>query len=173
MPAVSQGLASAKAVRRVLMNANERVAPPLRLAVLVSGSGSILEAMLGEGLPVSLVVADRHCRGLSIGERAGVPTQLLGRTEWDGSFNRDNYAVALADVFAHHHIDLVAMAGFGTVLGEPIFAAMPGRILNTHPALLPSFPGWHAVRDALAFGVKVTGCTIHVATPQVLSLIHI
>ena len=56
------------------------------------------------------------------------------------------------------------MAGFGTILGPDIFSVYPGRILNTHPALLPAFKGWHAVRDALAAGVKVTGCTVHVAT---------
>jgi phosphoribosylglycinamide formyltransferase-1 len=59
------------------------------------------------------------------------------------------------------------MAGWGTILGPAAFAAFPGRILNTHPALLPSFPGWHGVRDALAYGVKVTGCTVHVATEEV------
>ena len=59
------------------------------------------------------------------------------------------------------------MAGFGTILGAPVFDAYPNRIINTHPALLPSFPGWHAVRSAMDFGVKVTGCTIHVATPVV------
>ena len=56
------------------------------------------------------------------------------------------------------------MAGFGTILGPDIFSVYPGRILNTHPALLPAFKGWHAVRDALAAGVKITGCTVHVAT---------
>ena len=56
------------------------------------------------------------------------------------------------------------MAGFGTVLAEPVHAAFGGRILNTHPALLPAFPGWHAVADALAAGVAVTGCTVHLAT---------
>jgi phosphoribosylglycinamide formyltransferase-1 len=61
-------------------------------------------------------------------------------------------------------IDLVAMAGFGTVLGQPVHDAYPDRILNTHPSLLPAFPGWHAVRDALAAGVTQTGCTVHVAT---------
>ena len=61
-------------------------------------------------------------------------------------------------------IDLVAMAGFGTVLTEAVHDAFPGRILNTHPALLPAFPGWHGVRDALEAGVKVTGCTVHLAT---------
>jgi phosphoribosylglycinamide formyltransferase-1 len=59
------------------------------------------------------------------------------------------------------------MAGFGTIFGAAIHTAFPGRILNTHPALLPSFKGWHAVRDALAYGVKVTGCTVHVATLEV------
>jgi phosphoribosylglycinamide formyltransferase-1 len=64
-------------------------------------------------------------------------------------------------------VDLVAMAGFGTILGRGMFEAFPERIVNTHPALLPAFPGWHAVDDALAFGVKVTGCTVHVATEEV------
>src|SRR5439155_22266443 len=61
-------------------------------------------------------------------------------------------------------VDLVAMAGFGTILEKPIHDAFPDRIVNTHPALLPSFKGWHAVEDALAAGVKVTGCTVHLAT---------
>jgi phosphoribosylglycinamide formyltransferase-1 len=61
-------------------------------------------------------------------------------------------------------VDVVVMAGFGTVLGEPIHAAYPGRVLNTHPALLPAFPGWHAVADALAAGVSETGTTVHIAT---------
>ena len=64
-------------------------------------------------------------------------------------------------------VELVAMAGFGTILGKAMFDAFPGHILNTHPALLPSFPGWHGVEDALAYGVKVTGCTVHVATEEV------
>ena len=59
------------------------------------------------------------------------------------------------------------MAGFGTILAKPIFDRFAGHILNTHPALLPSFPGWHAVDDALSYGVKVTGCTVHVATEEV------
>ena len=59
------------------------------------------------------------------------------------------------------------MAGWGTILAPAAFAAYPGRILNTHPSLLPSFPGWNAVREALAYGVKVSGCTVHVATEEV------
>src|SRR5204862_1111661 len=64
-------------------------------------------------------------------------------------------------------VGLVVMAGFGTVLDKPVHDAYPGQILNTHPALLPAFRGWHAVEEALAAGVKVTGCTVHVATLEV------
>ena len=136
------------------------------MAVLVSGSGTLLEAMLQAGLPVALVVADRPCRGLDVAAGA-VPSILLERTEWTSSFDRDVYARELLDLLTDHDIDLVAMAGFGTVLGAPIFEAMQERIINTHPALLPAFPGWHAVRQALEYGVKISGCTIHVATPVV------
>ena len=73
----------------------------------------------------------------------------------------------IVDRLEAHDIDLVVMAGFGTILAKPIFDRFAGRILNTHPALLPSFPGWHAVDDALSYGVKVTGCTVHVATEEV------
>jgi phosphoribosylglycinamide formyltransferase-1 len=70
-------------------------------------------------------------------------------------------------LLVEREVDLVVMAGFGTVFAASIHDAFPHRILNTHPALLPSFKGWHGVRDALAYGVKVTGCTIHVATLEV------
>ena len=66
-----------------------------------------------------------------------------------------------------HGVELVVMAGFGTILDKPVHDAYPGQILNTHPALLPAFRGWHAVEEALAAGVKVTGCTVHVATLEV------
>src|SRR5439155_25530822 len=66
-----------------------------------------------------------------------------------------------------HGVELIAMAGFGTILEKPIHDAFPNRILNTHPALLPAFKGWHAVSAALAAGVKVTGCTVHLATLEV------
>ena len=70
----------------------------------------------------------------------------------------------MRDALLDASVDLVAMAGFGTVLDAPVHEAFPERILNTHPALLPQFPGWHAVEDALAAGVSETGCTVHVAT---------
>ena len=79
------------------------------------------------------------------------------------SFDRESYTDAVTAALSSANIDLVAMAGFGTVLGQSVHEAFAGRILNTHPALLPSFPGWHGVEDALAAGVTVTGCTIHLA----------
>lgn len=123
--------------------------------------------MIRASLPIQLVLADRPCRGLEIATDAGIDAVLLERQEWGTGFDRDSYSRELADVLASHHIDLVAMAGFGTILEAPVFEAFDGSIINTHPALLPSFPGWHGVRDALDYGVKVTGCTIHVATPKV------
>lgn len=135
----------------------------VRIAVLVSGTGSILTAMLDAGVPVAVVVADRPCRGLGLATDRGIPSELVERTSFGPDFDRDAYSQRLADVLTDHRVDLVVMAGFGTILSQPMHQAFPDRILNTHPALLPSFPGWHAVRDALAHGVKVSGCTVHVA----------
>ncbi|MGH9131621.1 MAG: phosphoribosylglycinamide formyltransferase, partial [Acidimicrobiales bacterium] len=139
----------------------------MRIGVLASGRGSILEALLGAGLPVVVVVTDRSCEASEVAKRAGVPTHTVLRRDWGNSFDRLAFTHALVDVLGDHQVDLVAMAGFATVLDKPIFEAWPGRILNTHPALLPSFRGWHAVAEALAAGVKVTGCTVHIATPVV------
>ncbi len=89
----------------------------------------------------------------------GRPTGVSGL-----DFDRDGFTTSVAAALVAHQVDLVAMAGFGTVLAEPAHVAFPGRILNTHPSLLPAFPGWHAVRDALAAGVTETGCSVHLAT---------
>jgi phosphoribosylglycinamide formyltransferase-1 len=137
--------------------------PTVRVAVLVSGTGSILDALLADGVPVAVVAADRPCRGLERAAEAGVATELVARDRFDAGFDRPAYSARLADVLTSHEVDLVAMAGFGTILDQPMHDVYGGRILNTHPALLPSFKGWHAVRDALDYGVKVTGCTVHVA----------
>ena len=137
------------------------------MAVLASGSGTLLEAMLDAALPVALVVADRPCRAIDVARNHGVEGLLVARDSFGAGFDRDAYTKQLVAVLEQHDVDLVVMAGFGTVLGGDAFVAFPGRVLNTHLALLPSFIGWHAVRDALDYGVKVTGCTVHVATPQV------
>jgi phosphoribosylglycinamide formyltransferase-1 len=135
--------------------------------VLASGSGTILEAIASSGLPVRLVLVDRPCRALEVAEAAGIPAVLVDRSAFGGfgpGFDRHGYTDAVTEVLREHAVEVVVMAGFGTVLGEPIHTAYPGRILNTHPALLPAFPGWHAVRDALAAGVTETGTTVHIAT---------
>jgi len=141
--------------------------PPARLAVLASGKGTLLEAILAAGLPVCAVLADRPCRALEVAEAAGVPAELVERKSFGASFDRDAYTAELVGALQRHRASAVAMAGFGTVLGPAMFEAFGGRILNTHPALLPAFKGWHAVRDALAAGVAVTGTTVHIATEEV------
>ncbi|NJQ00681.1 phosphoribosylglycinamide formyltransferase [Streptomyces zingiberis] len=141
---------------------------PARLVVLVSGSGTNLQALLdavaeapdgGYGAEVVAVGADRgSIAGLERAERAGVPTFVCrladhpDRAAWDH---------ALAEATARFEPDLVVSAGFMKIVGKEFLARFGGRFVNTHPALLPSFPGAHAVRDALAYGVKVTGCTVH------------
>jgi phosphoribosylglycinamide formyltransferase-1 len=139
----------------------------VRIAVLASGSGTILEAILGAGIDVDVVVVDRPCRATEAAERAGVPTEVVRRESFGPEFDRLDYTHRLVDALQAHGVELVVMAGFGTVLDKPVHDAFPGRILNTHPALLPAFPGWHAVEQALEAGVKVTGCTVHLATLDV------
>jgi phosphoribosylglycinamide formyltransferase-1 len=139
----------------------------VELGVLASGSGTNLEAILDAGLPVAVVVTDRACRALEVAEGAGVAAELVERESYGPDFDRDGYTHRVVDALKRHEVGVVAMAGFGTILSQAIHDAYPGRILNTHPALLPAFKGWHAVEDALAAGVKVTGCTVHVATLEV------
>ena len=144
-----------------------RYGPSVRIGVLASGSGTILEAMVDRALPVVAVVVDRPCGAVDVAARAGITATVVERDDFGPGFDRVAYSKQIVDALHEAEVDLVAMAGFGTILAEPVFDAFPGRILNTHPALLPSFPGWHGVADALAFGVKVTGCTVHVATLEV------
>jgi phosphoribosylglycinamide formyltransferase-1 len=139
---------------------------PARLVVLVSGSGTNLQALLDAveadpsyGARVVAVGADRDgIAGLDRAERAGLPTFVVklkdhaDRAAWD---------LALAEATAAYDPDLVVSAGYMKIVGREFLARFGGRFLNTHPALLPSFPGAHGVRDALAYGAKVTGCTVH------------
>lgn len=138
--------------------------PPARLVVLVSGTGTNLQALIDAaadpayGARVVAVGADRDAiRALERAEDAAIPTFVRrvkdypDRAAWDG---------ALRDAVAEHAPDLVVCAGFMKLLGTGFLAEFGGRTVNTHPALLPSFPGTHGVRDALAYGVKITGCTL-------------
>lgn len=136
---------------------------PLRVVVLVSGSGTNLQALLDAGPPertgyaVVAVGADRPGTGGEERARArGIPTFVVSLADHP---SRDEWDRALTKEIGAHTPDLVVSAGFMKVLGERFLAAH--RVVNTHPALLPSFPGAHGVRDALAHGVKVTGCTCH------------
>ena len=139
----------------------------MRIAVLASGSGTLLEAILDDGIPVALVVVDRPSKAQGVAEAHDVEAVLVERTSFGKDFDRDAYTTQVVEVLQDRGIDLIVMAGYGTIFSEAIHAAFPDQILNTHPALLPSFKGWHAVRDALDYGVKVTGCTVHVATLEV------
>ncbi|MGL4745932.1 MAG: phosphoribosylglycinamide formyltransferase [Dermatophilaceae bacterium] len=138
------------------------VSTPLRTVVLISGAGTILEAVLdaaAAGAPFSVLAvgSDRgETGGAALAEARGIPTFTArvpgypAREEWD---------LDLARLVGGHEPELVVLAGFMKVLGPAMLTAFP--VVNTHPALLPSFPGAHGVRDALAHGVRVTGCTCH------------
>ncbi len=134
----------------------------LRIGVLASGRGSNLEAILHAELPVVAVVVDRPCGATAVADAAGVPSTVVPRRPDRLAFTHD-----VVDALAAQEVDVVVMAGFMTILDKPIFDAYDGRVLNTHPSLLPAFRGAHAVPEALAAGVKVTGCTVHVATLEV------
>lgn len=123
--------------------------------------------MIDSGLPVELVVVDRPCRAEEVAAAAGVPVVRLQRDSFGAGFDRRRYTESLVATLKERGVGLVAMAGFGTILSDAIFGEYPGRVLNTHPALLPEFKGWHAVEAALAAGVEKTGCTVHIATPEV------
>ena len=123
--------------------------------------------MIDAGLEISLVASDRPCRGLDVARDAGSETLLVDRRDFGGfttAFDRERYSEELARVLVEHRIDLIAMTGFGTIVTGALHRAFPGRILNTHPSLLPAFKGWHAVAATLEAGVGETGCTVHVAT---------
>ncbi|SHX03096.1 phosphoribosylglycinamide formyltransferase, formyltetrahydrofolate-dependent [Mycobacteroides abscessus subsp. abscessus] len=136
---------------------------PARLVVLASGTGSLLESVLAAAVgdyPARVVAVgtDRECRALEIGSGAGVATFT---TQVRDHADRAAWDVALTEAVAAHEPDLVVSAGFMKILGPTFLGRFQGRVLNTHPALLPSFPGAHAVSEALAYGVRVTGSTVH------------
>jgi phosphoribosylglycinamide formyltransferase-1 len=137
-----------------------------RLVVLVSGAGTNLQALIDAcadaafGATVVAVGADRDgIVALDRARSANIPVftrrvkDYPTRTDWDK---------ALTDACAEHHPDLIVCAGFMKLVGAAFLERFPGRCLNTHPALLPSFPGMQGVRDALDYGVKVTGCTVFI-----------
>ena len=135
--------------------------------MLASGTGTILEALLSAELDVSVVVVDRPCRATEIAEAAGVAAVIVERKSFGKDFDRLAHTKEVVTALQSHGAELVAIAGYGTILDAVVYDAYPERVLNTHPSLLPAFKGWHAVEEALSYGVKVTGCTVHVATAEV------
>jgi phosphoribosylglycinamide formyltransferase-1 len=136
------------------------------VVVLVSGSGTNLQALLDAaadpGYPASVVAvgADRDgIEALKRADRAGIPTFVLRVGDFP---SREAWDAAFADETAKHEPDLVVSAGFMKLVGAAFLERFGGRFINTHPALLPSFPGMHGARDALEYGVKVAGCTVFV-----------
>ena len=141
------------------------VRPGARVVVLASGAGSNLAALLdaqrdeGLGARVVGVVSDVPSAGaLELARAAGVATAVVSPREFA---DRPAWDAALAQAVAVFDPAWVVCAGFMRILGAPFLGRFEGRVLNTHPALLPAFPGAHAVRDALAHGARVTGCTVH------------
>jgi phosphoribosylglycinamide formyltransferase 1 len=135
-----------------------------RLVVLISGTGTLLQALIDAaadprfGAVIAAVGSDRPgVEGLARAERAGIPTFVhplatgADRAEWDRG---------LTAAVAAYEPDLVVSAGFLKLVGADFLAAFGGRMINTHPALLPAFPGIHGPRDAIAYGVKVSGATV-------------
>lgn len=150
--------------------AGEPVTPALAIAVLASGGGSVLASIIEHGPPLAVVVTDRPCLAMEVASAAGIPAIMVSRRDFGyrarigEGWDRRGFTAAISEVLSQHEVAVAAMAGFFTILHEVIFERYEGRILNTHPAVLPLFKGAHAVRDTLASGVKTTGPTIHVAT---------
>ena len=138
--------------------------PRARVVVLLSGAGSLCAALLAAAddpaYPAAVVAvgSDRAAEGLAHARRRGLPTFVCAL---GGHPDRAAWDKALAAELAGFSPDLVVSAGFLKLVGPAVLGAFGGRLINTHPALLPAFPGAHAVRDALAAGVPVTGATVH------------
>lgn len=139
---------------------------PLRVAVLASGTGSLLQAILNaqdSSYVVVGVFADKPCEAIDRARRHIPAPQTVQVVDFSlfGQARRPQWNSLLADSVAASSPDVVVSAGFMRILGEEFLDRFGGRTINTHPALLPKFPGAHAVRDALAAGAKVTGTTVH------------
>ena len=139
----------------------------MRIVVLVSGTGSNLQAVIDTiaaghlAVEIAAVGADRPgTLGIERSSAAGLETFVVSFKDFE---NRSDWDAALLAAVSYYQPDYVVSSGFMRIVAPGFIDAFPGRYINTHPALLPSFPGAHAVRDALAYGVKVSGCTVHFA----------
>jgi phosphoribosylglycinamide formyltransferase-1 len=141
-----------------------------RIGVLISGRGSNLQSIIdavarGELVAtIAVVLSNRHdAAGLQRARDAGIDAQCLNPRDYP---DRHAYDEALAGALRSHDVTLVCLAGFMRLVGQPLLDAFPQRILNIHPSLLPAFPGLEAQRQALEYGVRVTGATVHLVTSE-------
>lgn len=132
----------------------------MRVGVLASGSGTNLQVLLDDaGIDVAAVASDRpDARALERAAAAGVPTRVFARGDYPDREARD---LAMADWLAEAGVGLVVLAGYMQLLSPSFLARFPDRVVNVHPALLPAFPGLDGIADAVAYGVKVAGVTVH------------
>jgi len=129
------------------------------IGVLVSGQGTNLQALIDGGPPISAVASNRRdAPALLRARAAGVPTATFSL---DCHATREERDLVLASWLEEHGVELVVLAGYMHLLTPPFLRRFPGRVINVHPSLLPDFPGVHAIEDALAAGVDVTGVTVH------------
>jgi phosphoribosylglycinamide formyltransferase 1 len=142
-----------------------RVPPsaPARVVVLASGTGSLLSSLIDAATGdypgrIVAVGVDRDCPAIEVADAASLPTFTVRLADHP---SRDAWDTAITEATTAHSPDIIVSAGFMKILGPQFLSRFCGRTLNTHPALLPAFAGAHGVADALAYGVKVTGCTVH------------
>jgi phosphoribosylglycinamide formyltransferase-1 len=142
----------------------------VQLAILISGRGSnlgaILKAVQDKRLDarVRVVLSNRpEAAGLRLAAEAGVPTAVVRHQEFA---DRRSYDAAVVETLREHEVDTIALAGFDRLVTDVLLRAFPGRVVNIHPALLPAFKGLHAQRQALEYGARVTGVTVHFVDEQ-------
>ena len=138
----------------------------MRVGVLASGSGSNFQALVdalnvedSAARVVVLVCNVPQARVIERAKAAGVAVELLEHKPFGA--DRAKFEAAIVELLRRHHVELVCLAGFMRLVGQTLLGAFPSRVLNIHPALLPSFPGMHGAKQAVEYGVKVSGCTVH------------
>ena len=138
----------------------------MKIAVLVSGSGTNLQTLIEHlhqdetsGIDIAVVISDRrNAYALTRAERAHIPTHVVRTQDFE---NRANFDAEISSIIEHYAAELIVLAGFMKIFQPPFVQKYQNRIINVHPTLLPAFPGAHPVADTLAYGVKITGVTVH------------
>jgi len=142
-----------------------------KIGVLISGNGTNLQALIdackNPSYPaeITTVISNKaDAYGINRASEAGIPAHVINHKDYA---TREAFDEAMDKILMHHNVEIVCLAGFMRLLSAAFVAKWQGRMLNIHPSLLPKYKGGHAIRDALAAGEKVTGCTVHIVTPEV------